>query len=460
MLKESIMPLLKLINIERNIIKKLLELGIDSTEELIALAATPNGLNEIAKYLSLDLQAVKTIIDDAKKKLPAELSSQLSRPSELKITFGARKPKRRTEFEKQLLATTGDLPARAQSTFAQLISMVQAVTAVSEVNLIPQLTLIRNQGNRGTCVAFASVAVREFLMGSKQDLSEQYLYWWCDAHDPVPEEPGTTVEMGFRGLYEDGVCFETTWAYNLNPIEGNEGQGPPPAGAAEEAHKYKIEKTIDLDENSITELKLCLKGTDDVPGRPIAFSIPVYNSWFRSKAVELSGNITMPLPGEAYVGGHAMVLVGYQDDSSVPGGGYFIIRNSWGNAWGINCKYGPGYGTIPYKYITDYCWEAFTGNAKPTGGVCFIATAAYGSPYAQEVQFLREFRDIELKSTSGGVEFVKFYENIYYRFSPQIANKMHENENIKQILRWFIVSPIVFALRKAVSLIGFKTKFR
>ena len=176
MLKESVMPLLKLIGIEPNVIKKFMALGIDSAEELIALAATPNGIDEIAKYLGLDLQAAKKIVNDAKNSLPSELRAQLSRPSELKIMFGARKPKRRTEFERQLKAIPGKIPTRAQSSFAQLISVVQAVTSASDVNLIPQMTRIKNQGNRGTCVAFASVAVREFLMGSKQDLSEQYHY--------------------------------------------------------------------------------------------------------------------------------------------------------------------------------------------------------------------------------------------------------------------------------------------
>jgi hypothetical protein len=173
-------------------------------------------------------------------------------------------------------------------------------------------------------------------------------------------------------------------------------------------------------------------------------------------AVQLSGQITMPLPGENMVGGHAMVLVGYQDDDSVPGGGFFILRNSWGKLWGVNCKYGAGYGTIPYKYISKYCWEAYTGDSEPQGKKCFIATAAYGSPYAEEVQFLRNFRDQKLKSSPGGKTFVDLYENIYYRFSPQVAQKMQQNKTVKNVLRWVIVSPIVYFLHKTVGLIDHK----
>src|SRR6185436_12334119 len=77
-------------------------------------------------------------------------------------------------------------------------------------------------------------------------------------------------------------------------------------------------------------------------------------------ATRRSGQITMPLAGEAQVGGHAVCLVGFQDQASAPGGGYFILRNSWGTTWGSLNPYGAGYGIIPYKYISTLNWEAYT----------------------------------------------------------------------------------------------------
>jgi C1A family cysteine protease len=463
MLKQRIFPIIKLIGIQQDIIKEFSKLGIDSAEELVALAATPENLDGLTKYLGVSEIELQEMVNEAKQKLPAELREKLAKPSDLKVMFGARKSVRRKQYEATVASHPEAPPSRPASLFSTVAAEITkgvaaagapvAVTAVPEVNLVRQMTGIKNQRSRGTCVAFSSVAVREFLAGSGIDLSEQYLYWWCDDHDPVPEEPGTTVEMGFTGLKETGVCPEATWPYNPNRIPGNEGQGPPPAGAEQEAAKYKNARILDLDENSIEELKTCLRGTDSLPSRPIAFSVPVYNSWLKSMAVQLSGQITMPLPGEKVTGGHAMVMVGYQLDDSVPGGGFFIIRNSWGTAWGENCKYGSGYGTIPFKYISTYCWEAFTGDAEPNGKKCFIATAAYGSPYAKEVQILRNFRDIKLKSTAGGKAFVDFYENIYYRFSPQLAIKMNQNSTVKNVFRWVVVAPIVYVLDKAVNLI-------
>lgn len=96
-------------------------------------------------------------------------------------------------------------------------------------------------------------------------------------------------------------------------------------------------------------------------GRCVAFSVPVFNSWLRSPWVAHTGDITIPVPGEVRVGGHAMCLVGYSDMPNPGlGGGQFILRNSWGNTWGISSPPGVGYGTIPYAYVARMGAEAYS----------------------------------------------------------------------------------------------------
>ena len=65
------------------------------------------------------------------------------------------------------------------------------------------------------------------------------------------------------------------------------------------------------------------------------------------------------------------------------------------------------------------------------GGGCFIATAVYGTPMAEEVKTLSKFRDEVLLRTPAGREFVKFY----YIFSPPIADFIRNKPGLKAMVR-------------------------
>jgi outer membrane biosynthesis protein TonB len=58
-----------------------------------------------------------------------------------------------------------------------------------------------------------------------------------------------------------------------------------------------------------------------------------------------------------------MAIVGYQDDPSVPGGGYFMIRNSWGETWAKDSQLGAGYARLPYEFISKQGRSAYTATA-------------------------------------------------------------------------------------------------
>ena len=84
-----------------------------------------------------------------------------------------------------------------------------------------------------------------------------------------------------------------------------------------------------------------------------------------------------------------------------------------------------------------------------TGGDCFIATAAYGSELEDEVQELRSFRDDVLLQTRAGAEFFEHYFPKYYNLSPAIVTLMHTDPEMKDLVRWSLVAPIVQFLRLA-----------
>jgi predicted amidophosphoribosyltransferase len=74
---------------------------------------------------------------------------------------------------------------------------------------------------------------------------------------------------------------------------------------------------------------------------------------------------------------------------------------------------------------------------------CFIATAAYGSPFATEINILREFRDRKLKNNFLGKLFIRFY----YKISPPVADFIQKSEVLKKIIRMALKPIIKLLLR-------------
>jgi len=79
------------------------------------------------------------------------------------------------------------------------------------------------------------------------------------------------------------------------------------------------------------------------------------------------------------------------------------------------------------------------------GGGCLIATAAYGSELAPQVQQLRELRDFRLLQTESGSSFIESFNAFYYSFSPYIADYERENPAFKEVVKLFI-SPMIVSL--------------
>jgi len=71
---------------------------------------------------------------------------------------------------------------------------------------------------------------------------------------------------------------------------------------------------------------------------------------------------------------------------------------------------------------------------------CFIATAAYGTPTAEQIDVLREFRDVVLLKSTVGSQFVTFY----YRLSPPIADFIARSDLLRTPVRELLIDPIVW----------------
>jgi hypothetical protein len=69
------------------------------------------------------------------------------------------------------------------------------------------------------------------------------------------------------------------------------------------------------------------------------------------------------------------------------------------------------------------------------GGGCLIATAAFGSEMAPQVQFLREIRDNTVMNTQSGATFMTGFNQFYYSFSPAVADYERENPVFKEMVK-------------------------
>ena len=79
------------------------------------------------------------------------------------------------------------------------------------------------------------------------------------------------------------------------------------------------------------------------------------------------------------------------------------------------------------------------------GGGCLIATAAFGSEMAPQVQFLREIRDGTVLQTQSGSTFMTGFNQFYYSFSPAIADYERENSAFKETVK-IAITPMLTSL--------------
>ena len=82
---------------------------------------------------------------------------------------------------------------------------------------------------------------------------------------------------------------------------------------------------------------------------------------------------------------------------------------------------------------------------ESTGGGCLIATAAYGSEMAPQVQFLREIRDGKIMATESGTAFMTGFNQFYYSFSPAVADYERENPVFKEAVK-LSLTPLLTSL--------------
>ena len=218
------------------------------------------------------------------------------------------------------------------------------------VQLPPKIDLregcppVDDQGTLGSCVGHAVTAGVDYLLlqAAKNQTADKpvdtsvrsRLFTYYNARNfdnTVPLDVGTSIHSGARAVAEMGSCHESLWPYVPSNFSTK-----PPANCYEDAKSAVVQEVRWL-ERDLGQIRAAL-----AEGHTVACGIVVYQS-FESSGSSLTGVIGVPQKGEPMLGGHAILLVGYDDARRL-----FVFRNSWGPTWGDK-----GYGYIPYNYISD-----------------------------------------------------------------------------------------------------------
>jgi hypothetical protein len=232
---------------------------------------------------------------------------------------------------------------------------------------------VRDQGDRGTCVAFAVTACREYeAKQGSLDLSEQYLYWATKTSvgDPWPNQDGTLLQFGGNALAQIGICRRDFWPYDQRRQLGDlthANNANPSAAAHSDAAQWRVAMVHSSPAGLSSSPSAYLRQVLDATRKPLAISLPVFvdalggrvTNWTWSGAID-RGWVLDPAPTFLFRDGHAVCVTGWMDDQNAPGGGWFIIRNSWGTRWARNPQHPvpePGYGRVSARYVDTYLWE-------------------------------------------------------------------------------------------------------
>jgi C1A family cysteine protease len=248
-----------------------------------------------------------------------------------------RKPLRKSRLvhkRRSFFGWTPDLPDHRDQ--------IYTVSRKSRRALPPQVDLrvycppIYSQGKLHSCTANAIGAAIEFDQIKQQSSktftpSRLFIYYnerWM--RGTVDSDQGAGIREGIKTVGRQGVCPERLWPYKIRKFRMK-----PPPKCYREARKHPALVYRRLT-RKLTDMKICLAS-----GFPFIVGLTVYDS-FESKKVKRTGRAPIPRRREKSRGGHAVLVVGYEEKDR-----HFIVRNSWGKDWGMN-----GYFTLPYDYLT------------------------------------------------------------------------------------------------------------
>ena len=200
---------------------------------------------------------------------------------------------------------------------------------------------VEDQNLLGSCTANAIVGAYELLTIKEfpkkfVDLSRLFVYYNTRIlEETINEDSGAYLRNGIKAVNRYGICTESLWPYDINKFKIK------PSAESYEDAKYRNIKNyyrVDSNDNILDALN------NDIP---VVIGILVYESF---DALDKDNYIlNLPSDTELSMGGHAMVIVGYDLPKKL-----FLVRNSFGVDWCID-----GYCWITFAYMEQELLDAW-----------------------------------------------------------------------------------------------------
>lgn len=204
------------------------------------------------------------------------------------------------------------------------------------VNLVDKLPACWDQGDLGSCTGHGSGAAMAFL---KPGFMPSRLMIYFDGRQiegDTDDDAGAQIRDVVSGLANQGVCDEGLWPYDISQFAVE----PTPAC-------YDLAK-----DNLISQYFRC-SDLDDIKnslaqGFPVIIGFSVYSN-FEAPEMATDGILHMPSAQDEMLGGHCVLVIGYDDDR-----GQVFVRNSWGTGWGLNGNFWMDYAY--FQNLVNDCW--------------------------------------------------------------------------------------------------------
>lgn len=226
-------------------------------------------------------------------------------------------------------------------------------TTVTEIDLGPAFTQMglttRSQGSRGTCSVFTVTRAIEYALAKKQlrgssRLSVEFLNWASNQAISDSRDGGFFSDL-WTGFEKHGICDEQRMPYasQFDPNRQPSDEAVAEAGQRRETglqlHWLKPwDPTCGLTTEQLAAVKQTLRQ-----------GWPVCGGFLWPKEPQWKDDVLQMATRDNVRDGHSVLLVGFRDDPSQPGGGVFLIQNT---------SKGPRDGAMSYEYVLAYMNDA------------------------------------------------------------------------------------------------------